>query len=88
MGVQVLLIGAVISILPHVITLFFSKYVLKLNAIDNIGSLTGAGTINAALNAVSEETQSSVFSISFTPAYAIGNVLLTIMVPLVVALLG
>ena len=88
MGVQVLLIGAVISILPHVITLFFSKYVLKLNAIDNIGSLTGAGTINAALNAVSEETQSSVFSISFTPAYAIGNVLLTIMGPLVVALLG
>ena len=88
MGVQVLLIGAVISILPHVITLFFRKYVLKLNAIDNIGSLTGAGTINAALNAVSEETQSSVFSISFTPAYAIGNVLLTIMGPLVVALLG
>ena len=88
MGIQVLLIGAVISILPHVITLFFSKYVLKLNAIDNIGSLTGAGTINAALNAVSEETQSSVFSISFTPAYAIGNVLLTIMGPLVVALLG
>lgn len=88
MSIQVLLIGAVISILPHLITLFFSKYVLKLNAIDNIGSLIGAGTINAALNAVSEETQSSVFSISFTPAYAIGNVLLTVMGPLVVALLG
>ncbi|WP_445449930.1 aspartate-alanine antiporter-like transporter, partial [Enterococcus faecalis] len=88
MGIQVLLIGAVISILPHLLTLLFGKYVLKLNAVDNIGSLAGVGTINAALNAISEETQSSVFSLSFTPAYAIGNITLTVMGPLVVALLA
>lgn len=88
MGIQVLLIGAVISILPHLLTLLFGKYVLKLNAVDNIGSLAGVGTINAALNAISEETRSSVFSLSFTPAYAIGNITLTVMGPLVVALLA
>ena len=88
MGIQVLLIGAVISIVPHLLTLLFGKYVLKLNAVDNIGSLTGAGTINAALNAVNEETGSSVFALSFTPAYALGNVLITVMGPLIVALLA
>lgn len=88
MGIQVLLIGAVLSIVPHLLALLFGKYVLKLNAVENIGSLAGAGTINAALNAVNEETGSSVFALSFTPSYAIGNILITVMGPLIVALLA
>ncbi|MBT9071972.1 aspartate-alanine antiporter, partial [Lactobacillus delbrueckii subsp. bulgaricus] len=88
MGWKVLIIGAIISILPHFITLLFGRYVLKLNAIDNIGSLTGAGTITAALNAINEETGSSLFALSYTPGYAVGNILLTILGPLTVALLS
>lgn len=87
MGAVVLLIGAILSILPHLVTLLFGKYVLKLNPIDNIGSLTGAGTITAAMNALSEETGSSIFGLSYTPAFAVGNILLTVLGPLVVALL-
>ena len=67
--------------------LLFGHFVLKLNPVDNIGSLTGAGTITAALNAVSEETGSSIFALSYTPAYAMGNILLTVLGPLTVALL-
>ncbi|WP_159723615.1 aspartate-alanine antiporter [Enterococcus sp. CSURQ0835] len=88
MGWSVLLIGAIVSIVPHLLTLLFGKFVLKLNPIDNIGSLTGAGTITAALNAINEETGSSLFALSYTPAYAVGNILLTVLGPLVVALLS
>ncbi|MBK5252891.1 MAG: aspartate-alanine antiporter [Peptostreptococcaceae bacterium] len=87
MGYMVLIMGAVLSIVPHVVSLYFGKYVLKLDAIDIIGGQCGAGTITAALNAVTDETGSSIFALSYTPGYAVGNVLLTVMGPLVIALM-
>lgn len=87
MGWGVLIIGAFVSIVPFLVTLFFGKYVLKLNAVDNIGSLCGSGTITAALNAVTEEQGSSIFALAYTPTYAIGNILITVMGPLIIALL-
>lgn len=87
MGVSVLLVSAVISLVPHFISVFFGKYVLHMDPVDICGSLTGAGTITAGLNGLVEETNSSVFALSYTPAYAAGNILLTVMGPLIVALL-
>lgn len=87
MGWLVFVIGILVSILPHLLTLLFSKFVLKMNIVDNIGSLCGSGTITAALNAVNAETDSTVFALSYTPTYALGNIFLTVMAPLVVALL-
>lgn len=87
MGFMVLIIGAVLAIVPHLISLYFGKYVLKLDAIDIIGGQCGAGTITAALNAITDETGSSVFALSYTPEYAVGNILLTVLGPLVIALL-
>ncbi len=88
MGVMVLILGAVLSIVPHIISLYFGKYVLKLDAIDIIGGQCGAGTITAALNAITDETGSSIFALSYTPAYAVGNILLTVMGPLMIVLLS
>ncbi|MBC3886770.1 aspartate-alanine antiporter [Acetobacterium paludosum] len=87
MGFTVLIIGAVISIVPHIISLYFGKYVLKLDAIDIIGGQCGGGTITAGLNAMTDETGSSIFAISYTPEYAVGNILLTILGPLIIVLL-
>lgn len=87
MGFIVLIIGAVISIVPHVLSLYFGKYILKLDAIDIIGGQCGAGTVTAALNAITDETGSSVFALSYTPAYAVGNILLTVLGPLIIVLL-
>lgn len=87
MGWMVLVLGIVVSIVPYLVTVYFSRFVLKLNAVDNIGSLCGAGTITAALNAVTEEQGSSIFAIGYTPTYAVGNILITVMGPLMVALL-
>lgn len=88
MGWLVFVIGVFVSILPHFFTLLISKFLLKMNIVDNIGSLCGSGTITAALNAVNAETDSTVFALSYTPTYALGNIFLTVMAPLVVALLA
>jgi putative transport protein len=87
MGLTVLIVGAVIAIVPPLITVYFGRFILKMDPIDILGALTGAQTITAALNGLVEETGSSIFAISYTPAYAIGNVLLTILGPLIVVLL-
>ena len=87
MGWLVFVLGMVISIVPFLATLYFGRFVLKLNTVDNIGSLCGSGTITAALNAVTEEQGSSIFAIGYTPTYAVGNILITVMGPLLVALL-
>ncbi|MGH4138363.1 aspartate-alanine antiporter [Clostridium sp.] len=87
MGFMVLIIGAVLSIVPHILSIYFGKYVLKLDAIDIIGGQCGAGTVTAALNAITDETGSSVFALSYTPGYAVGNILLTVLGPLIIVLL-
>lgn len=87
MGVVVLLIGIAVSLIPHVLSLYFGKYALKLEPVDIIGSLCGAGTITAALNAIVEDNGSSIFALSYTPSYAVGNILITIMGPLTIGLL-
>ncbi|MCI1903589.1 MAG: aspartate-alanine antiporter [Enterococcaceae bacterium] len=88
MGAGVLLMGAVLSIAPHFVTLLFGHYVLKLNPVENIGALAGAGTHNPAMCAISDEIGSSVIALSFTPAFAVANILLTIMGPLVITILN
>ncbi len=87
MGFAVLLIGVLVCLIPHVLSLYFGKYALKLEPVDIIGSLCGAGTITAALNAITEENGSSIFALSYTPSYAVGNILITIMGPLTIGLL-
>lgn len=87
MGVKVLLIGILVSIIPHLLSVYFGKFVLKLDPVDIIGSLCGAGTITAALNAIVEDNGSSIFALSYTPSYAIGNILITVMGPLTIGLL-
>ena len=86
MGVKVLLIGVLVTILPHIASVYFGRFVLKLDVVDIIGALCGAGTCTAALNGVVEEYESSIFAVAYTPGYAMGNILLTVLGPLVVAM--
>lgn len=86
MGVKVFLIGVLVTILPHIASVYFGRFVLKLDAVDIIGALCGAGTCTAALNGVVEEYESSIFAVAYTPGYAMGNILLTVLGPLVVAI--
>jgi putative transport protein len=76
-GLWLLLGGMVVTVLPQVVGLYFGHFVLRMNPILLIGTLTGAQTLTAALAAVQERSGSSVAVLGFTPAYPIASVLLT-----------
>ncbi len=70
--------ACIVALLPLVIGTLIGKYALKLDLVELLGGLCGSGTCTAALNALEEETASSVFTTAYTPAYIIGNIGLTL----------
>lgn len=70
--------AVVLSVLPMFLSLFFGKYVLKLDDVPLLGGLCGCGTSTPALTALEDATGSTVFTSGYTPAYVVGNVLLTL----------
>jgi putative transport protein len=87
-GLSLVLVGLVIAVLPHTVSIFFGRYVLKMNPIIVLGACSGAGTITAALRAIQEEAQSELPAIGYTVPYAIGNILLTAWGPVLVAMMS
>jgi putative transport protein len=85
-GLQLLLAGVVVSVVPHLVLLFVGRYLLHMNLGVLLGASAGAGTATPSLQAVVAEARSSVPVLGFTIPYAISNVLLTAWGPVVVAL--
>ncbi|MBQ7960889.1 MAG: hypothetical protein IJ285_06695 [Clostridia bacterium] len=77
-GLLLLGLGAVITLVPHILSLLFGKYILRIDEADLLGGLCGCGTCTAALNGLTDETGSSVFALGYAPGCAAGNILLTI----------
>ncbi|BAP86675.1 putative transport protein [Paucilactobacillus hokkaidonensis JCM 18461] len=91
LGLSIFLIGAIISIVPHIIALYFGKWVLHMEPISLIGSLTGADTLSAGLNAITErsgEIGGPYYAATVAPAYVIGNVVLTLLGPIFLVILS
>jgi putative transport protein len=87
-GISLVFVGLVVALLPHLTSILFGRYVLKMNPLIVLGACTGAGTITAALRAVQDEAQSKLPALGYTVPYAIGNILLTAWGPVIVALLA
>ncbi len=85
-GPSLLAVGFVVALLPHVIALFFGRYVLKMNPVILLGACAGAGTVTAALRSIQEEADSKLPVLGYTVPYALGNILLTAWGPVIVAL--
>ena len=91
LGIGVLFIGAMISIMPHLLTLFFGRSVLKMEPLALIGAMTGSGTIAAAMNEISQKAGpegGAYYAAAFTPAFVVGNIGITLLGPILVALLS
>lgn len=91
LGIGVLFIGAMISIMPPLLTLFFGRYVLKMEPLALIGAMTGSGTIAAAMNEISQKAGpegGAYYAAAFTPAFVVGNIGITLLGPIFVALLS
>ncbi len=84
-GVQLLIAGFVVTLVPHVVTLLVGRYLFKMNMGILLGACAGAGTATPAMQAVTAECESPVPALGFTVPYALSNVLLTAWGPVVVA---
>jgi putative transport protein len=87
-GISLLVVGLICSLTPHIVTILFGRYVLRMNPLILLGACSGAGTITAALRALQDEAQSKVPALGYTVPYAIGNILLTAWGPVLVALMA
>jgi len=86
-GMTLLLLGIVVTIVPLVLTMLFGRYVLRYdNAAILAGALCGSRSANPAFGGVLEKTESTVATVPFAITYAMANVLLTLLGPLVVGL--
>ncbi len=72
-------LGICVTLVPHIITALFSKYVMKMDAADILGGQCGSGTCTAALNSLIDSSGSSVFTASYAVTNAVANIMLTVL---------
>ncbi|WP_413293147.1 aspartate:alanine exchanger family transporter [Bdellovibrio sp. HCB185ZH] len=85
MVAKILLAGAVCTLVGPILGFLVGHYILKQNPALTLASLGGAQTAMPSLNALQDASGSKVVALSFTLPYAIGNILLTLWGPIVVA---
>jgi len=83
-GLALLLSGAVVTIVPPLVALYFGRYVLRLHPMILFGALAGAQTEAASMNKIIEQSGSNTPVIGFTVCYAISNVLLAVCGPIII----
>ena len=83
---NILLAGMVVTIVPLAVGTIAARYILKMSPLMTLGGLAGAQTCTPGLNALREASGSNVGSLAYTVPYAIGNILLTVWGPVVVAI--
>ncbi len=85
-GVLLLSLGVVVTLVPLTIATIVAYRVLHLNPVIICGALAGAMTVDAAVTGACEKADSQTPVLGVAVPYAVGNVLLTILGPVIVAL--
>ncbi len=78
--------GMIVTSVPLAVGLIVGRYLLKMSPLMLLGGLAGAQTCTPGLTALREASDSNMGSLAYTVPYAIGNILLTIWGPVVVAI--
>ncbi|MEZ9630538.1 aspartate-alanine antiporter [Vibrio breoganii] len=87
-GMSLLFLGMAVTIIPQIISFFFSYYVLRIkNPIEALGCVTGGRSANPAFAALMEKTGNATPVFTFTVTYAVANVLLTLWGPIIVGII-
>ncbi|KQV33300.1 MULTISPECIES: aspartate-alanine antiporter [unclassified Rhizobium] len=85
-GISIFLIGVAVTIIPLVITMLVRRYILRY---DNVavfaGALSGSRSANPAFGEVLDKAGNSIPTVPFAITYALANVFLTLLGPLIVA---
>ncbi len=85
-GLPIFMAGVIVTILPLIITMLVGRYILHYeNVAVFAGALTGSRSANPAFGEVLDKAGNSVPTTSFAITYALANVFLTLLGPLIVA---
>ena len=85
-GITLFLLGVVVTLVPLILTMLFGRYVLRYNNTAIFaGALAGSRSANPAFGEVLNKAGNAVPTTPFAITYAVANVLLTLLGPLVVA---
>jgi putative transport protein len=76
-GIGLLVGGAIVTLIPQIVGLLCGHFVLRMNPILLLGSLSGAQTVTAAMAALQQRSGSPVPVLGYTTAYPLANILLT-----------
>jgi len=78
--------GAIVTVVPLAVGTIAATKLLGMSPLMVLGGLAGAQTCTPGLNALREASGSNVGSLAYTIPYAIGNIVLTLWGPVVVAI--
>jgi putative transport protein len=87
-GVSLIAAGILTIILPLLIGVFAGRWIFKMHPGVMLGVIAGSCTATPALAAVQEAAKSSVPTLGYGVAYAVGNVLLALWGTVIVALIS
>jgi putative transport protein len=85
-GLLLLSLGIVVTLVPLTVATFVAYRILHMNPIIICGALAGAMTVDAAITGCCERADSQTPVLGVAVPYAVGNVLLTILGPVIVTL--
>jgi AspT/YidE/YbjL antiporter-like protein len=85
-GLLLLSLGIVVTLVPLTVATFVAHRVLHMNPVIICGALAGAMTVDAAVTGSCEQADSQTPVLGVAVPYAVGNVLLTILGPVIVTL--
>jgi putative transport protein len=83
-GVILPAVGICVALIPCLVMVFYGRYVLKMNPVVVCGAITGNLTSTPSLNGVIDAAESSTPVLGYTVSYAISNVILTFLGPVLV----
>ncbi|UZE46854.1 aspartate-alanine antiporter [Rhodopseudomonas sp. P2A-2r] len=87
-GLTLLFLGVAVTLVPQIVTFFFSYYVLGIrNPIEALACVAGGRSANPAFAALLEKAGNATPVVSFTVTYAVANVFLTLWGPIIVGII-
>jgi aspartate-alanine antiporter len=84
-GLELVGMGLVVTLVPLTVATLFAYHVLRMNPVITCGALAGAMTVDAAVTGCCEIAQSQTPVLGVAVPYAVGNVVLTVLGPIIVA---
>jgi AspT/YidE/YbjL antiporter-like protein len=84
-GLLLVGMGFVVTVVPLVVATIFAHRILRMNPVIICGALAGAMTVDAAVTGACEVAESQTPVLGVAVPYAVGNVVLTVLGPIIVA---